>query len=743
MRSELVGHRARCRAGAAGNARSAAAAQPATPTTNAMNCWWATDKSAVHVGEPFGLTLTCRVMETARASVVPNVTEIEPTSIQLTPFDVLGGTRHEDIVTPPWRYLQFVYTVRLLGEEFFGRDLAIPPTNVTFRIRTGGAEAAEGAEHTYVLPSIPIRILSLLPAQAADIRDPSPETFGDIEARRFRSTVELVAGAILLGFAAVLLAFAAVRAMRAIPETGRARRTHGAGPLSCSTAVCAKSTACAPKRCATGGRRDWPRGRLHHSASARRLRCRSRWPRRSAAGDAPARDGQLAVRIRDAAAAARPHVRADDGGCRRSSARTPGNGQRPPEVNPERPRPDSRGARRPERRALRPQRQRRRAGARPDTRPRRERAAPVARHAALAGTCRQRTGKVGRRRRDRMARLTDLLIVVRRTLDEWVRIRWSDLHFTAADTALLVLIVLLATAVLMAIARSIRSPRARRAAVGVPALLPVMRRSTLSGLRHTPFLLFLAGLPFFAVALANPVTAVHPGAADLPGPPDRAGRGRVDQHDHAVRDVAAEADVEPRVLYLGRVRRALHEAAHARALPRSHRTHPVWQQRLRRHAVYDRLRERPAQHPADQRPGQLGAVWRWRHHHPRRRRAGDQALRGVRLRQRVGQPDGDLQRRHRRQARSQGAVDRGAGGDGAPVVDSGLHDQNGLQQEIWRRAGRQTLAAGHRAYGRALLSAPRTKPRSCARSRTSTVCRQAGSTSANTPPTSRGSRGTR
>ena len=116
-----------------------------------------------------------------------------------------------------------------------------------------------------------------------------------------------------------------------------------------------------------------------------------------------------------------------------------------------------------------------------------------------------------------MARLTDLLIVVRRTLDEWVRIRWSDLHFTAADTALLVLIVLLATAVLMAIARSIRSPRARRAAVGVPALLPVMRRSTLSGLRHTPFLLFLAGLPFFAVALANPVTAFTREQLTYPG----------------------------------------------------------------------------------------------------------------------------------------------------------------------------------------------------------------------------------
>jgi Ca-activated chloride channel family protein len=116
-----------------------------------------------------------------------------------------------------------------------------------------------------------------------------------------------------------------------------------------------------------------------------------------------------------------------------------------------------------------------------------------------------------------MAPLTDLVIVIRRTLAEWMRVRWSDLQFPAADTTLLVLIVLLATAVLMTIARSVRSPRARRAAVGVPALLPVLRRSPLAGLRHTPFLLFLAGLPFFAVALANPLTAFTREQLTYPG----------------------------------------------------------------------------------------------------------------------------------------------------------------------------------------------------------------------------------
>ena len=179
--------------------------------TNPLNCWWKTDKSAVHVAEPFGLTLTCRFMETDRMKVVPTLAEIEPTSIELTPFEVLEGTRHEDIVVPPWRYVQYVYSVRLLGNEFFGRDIAIPATNLPFRVQTGGAETVEGAEHTYLLPPMPLRILSLVPAQAADILDPATDTFADLEARRFRARIELIASAICFGFAAILASVGAIR----------------------------------------------------------------------------------------------------------------------------------------------------------------------------------------------------------------------------------------------------------------------------------------------------------------------------------------------------------------------------------------------------------------------------------------------------------------------------------------------------------------------------------------------------
>ena len=116
-----------------------------------------------------------------------------------------------------------------------------------------------------------------------------------------------------------------------------------------------------------------------------------------------------------------------------------------------------------------------------------------------------------------MEPLTGLLIVVRRTLAELARLRWNELRFAAADTALLVLAVLAATALLMVAVRSLRGSRTRRAAVGVPAILSVIRRSPFSSVRHVPLLLFLLGVPLFALALADPITAFTREEVTYPG----------------------------------------------------------------------------------------------------------------------------------------------------------------------------------------------------------------------------------
>jgi hypothetical protein len=209
----------------------ATAPGPGQVASDPIRCWARTDKSAVHVGERFTLALTCGVIDTSGTKVVPDLTQLDPAAIQLTPYDVLGGTRHEDIQAPPWRYLQYEYTMRLLGPEFFGKDTDIPSIRVTYNIETTGGE--RGRDQTYLLPTLPMRIMSLATGNAVDIRDAPGDTFADIEARRFRSNSELAAAAIFFAFALVLLGLAAVRVI-----AGRRERAPAAVPtLPAGTAL--------------------------------------------------------------------------------------------------------------------------------------------------------------------------------------------------------------------------------------------------------------------------------------------------------------------------------------------------------------------------------------------------------------------------------------------------------------------------------------------------------------------------
>lgn len=116
-----------------------------------------------------------------------------------------------------------------------------------------------------------------------------------------------------------------------------------------------------------------------------------------------------------------------------------------------------------------------------------------------------------------MDTLSRLLIVIRGTLAEWRRVRWSDLHFAEAGTALVVLVVLLAISLLMVLGRRLWLQRAGRTHMSLPALLPVMRRSYVSATRHAAFLVFVLGVPFFAVALAAPQTAFTREEVSYPG----------------------------------------------------------------------------------------------------------------------------------------------------------------------------------------------------------------------------------
>jgi hypothetical protein len=113
--------------------------------------------------------------------------------------------------------------------------------------------------------------------------------------------------------------------------------------------------------------------------------------------------------------------------------------------------------------------------------------------------------------------LKELIAMVQDALGDWIRLSWNDLHFDETWTAVLVLVVLLSISGLMLLARGLRSQKAGRTHVSLPALLPSMLRSHFSMLRHAAFLVFMLGVPFFAVALADPHTAFTREETSYPG----------------------------------------------------------------------------------------------------------------------------------------------------------------------------------------------------------------------------------
>ncbi|MBI3401236.1 MAG: hypothetical protein HY048_07420 [Acidobacteria bacterium] len=190
---------------------SPAAAQ--TAQTDPLQCWWRTSTGAIRVGEIFTTVLTCAVLETDAATVVVDQSKLEPSVMQFAPFEVLGGTYGADLRTGARRFFQYQYRMRLIAENQFGKDVALPETKISYRVQShvGDKTSIEGRDQSYIMPAQSVRVQSLVPADATDIRDASAETFADIDQRAFRSNLFLVVGGVLFALAGLLALLALVR----------------------------------------------------------------------------------------------------------------------------------------------------------------------------------------------------------------------------------------------------------------------------------------------------------------------------------------------------------------------------------------------------------------------------------------------------------------------------------------------------------------------------------------------------
>jgi hypothetical protein len=187
------------------------ARQPGDVETDPIKCFWKTDRSTIIVGERFTVVLTCGIIDTDKIKAVPDYNQLEGSTIGLQPFEVVKGVRHEDIKDAPWRYIQYEYTVRLIAEGLFEKDINLPAVKLTYHIQSSVGGGSTGRDQAYQLPPMAMHVASLVPQKVTEIRDTTMNTFAEIENRRVRSTGEFVAAVIAFGFAVVLLGLAAVR----------------------------------------------------------------------------------------------------------------------------------------------------------------------------------------------------------------------------------------------------------------------------------------------------------------------------------------------------------------------------------------------------------------------------------------------------------------------------------------------------------------------------------------------------
>jgi hypothetical protein len=115
-----------------------------------------------------------------------------------------------------------------------------------------------------------------------------------------------------------------------------------------------------------------------------------------------------------------------------------------------------------------------------------------------------------------MGTLNALLELIGRTLGEW-NAPAQDIVFTSRNAALLVVAIFSVLAAVTLAWRVLRGRVPGRTAIAVPAILPRVRQSPLTFVRHAPFVLFLAGLPFFCLALADPYTSLSAKQVSYPG----------------------------------------------------------------------------------------------------------------------------------------------------------------------------------------------------------------------------------
>ena len=190
-----------------------------------IRCWWRTSSSAVRMGEPFNVGLTCAVLEADGVTVIPDESQLTDSAIQLNPFEVIGGSHPPDLRSGQRRFFQYEYIARVINPDVIGQDVPLPNLVVHYRVnsRLPGNAAMQGRDLSYLLPPQTIRVLSLVPSDATDIRDTSGANFGRVESLSARAGVFEIAAVTLVALGSLMT----IVSLFTLARGARRRKTAG------------------------------------------------------------------------------------------------------------------------------------------------------------------------------------------------------------------------------------------------------------------------------------------------------------------------------------------------------------------------------------------------------------------------------------------------------------------------------------------------------------------------------------
>jgi hypothetical protein len=181
-----------------------------------IRCWWRTSSGAVRIGEQFDLSLTCAVLESEAVSVVVDESRLGNAVVQLAPFEVVSGSHPADLHSGIRRFFQYEYRLRLINPDAVGQDVRIPDIALHYRVnsKVEGNAAVQGRDLLYYLPPQIIRITSMVPDGATDIRDASGASFAAIDALTFRAGLFNIIAVALMAFGGLMVLLVLVRLAR-------------------------------------------------------------------------------------------------------------------------------------------------------------------------------------------------------------------------------------------------------------------------------------------------------------------------------------------------------------------------------------------------------------------------------------------------------------------------------------------------------------------------------------------------